>query len=391
MCIFKPHIVEKKVSTRSGDMEHGAEIYILSDDDIPYLNNKEYFKIKLAYNGHNHYVPVVPKDVSGFLDQHNNARYYIQEAKKAVQKLSSHLPKESNYRGLVDIGFKALTATATTFSKFNPLLGTTGTAGAATPADFGFPVSGSPGQHPPPSKKRKTAASQPEEEEEEEEDEGEELQDLSPQITITHDRELKKADLQCFCGKSDFKTLDELAHHRADVHIVAGQINPKTKKPKENWQCSQCGEVCSDNRATWKHFRTQHLGLFVHYCPVEGCSTGNDQKDSIVSHILKEHSDQQEWVAKCHQQEFLKCSKCAKFFRSLKGKNKHERECGIPVIKLNCVYKGCTKTYKTQEKMQEHVATAHQGKGHKCICPVCGKSLGSEQNLTKHLKSQHNQ
>ena len=138
--------------------------------------------------------------------------------------------------------------------------------------------------------------------------------------------------------------------------------NPKTGKPFDSWDCSQCGEKCSHNSACWKHFRTQHLGLYIHYCPVLGCGKGNDQKDTIVSHIKKEHKDQKELIALCNQQAFLKCP-----------------------------FEKCFKTYQSQERMHQHVATAHEGKGHKCLCPVCGASMSSQQSLDSHLKNQHNQ
>ena len=59
-----------------------------------------------------------------------------------------------------------------------------------------------------------------------------------------------------------------------------------------------CNKVCNDKRAVWKHYRTMHCNLFIHYCPVPGCSTGNDQKDSIVAHIIKEYKNEEEWVDK---------------------------------------------------------------------------------------------
>ena len=128
------------------------------------------------------------------------------------------------------------------------------------------------------------------------------------------------------------------------MHIQKGSAkNPKTGKPFDSWDCSQCGEKCSDNRACWKHFRTQHLGLYIHYCPVPGCGKGNDQKDTIVSHIKKEHKDQKELIALCNQQAFLKCKNCGKVFSSVKGKNQHEDTCGLPKTKKNCTFENVSK------------------------------------------------
>ena len=128
--------------------------------------------------------------------------------------------------------------------------------------------------------------------------------------------------------------------HKQDTHIGKGQgLSKKTGRVADLWICCQCNTRSGDNRAAWKHFRTQHLKLFIHYCPVAGCSTGSDQKDTIVSHIIKDHPTEQDLVAKCKQQTFLRCRKCLKNFRSMKGKNLHEENCGKPILKMNCATK----------------------------------------------------
>ena len=221
---------------------------------------------------------------------------------------------------MVKIAYTASDTTAEVLNECNPLLGTTGAAGAAPITLFDFPKP-TP-EEPSSGRKRKRARAaasvqststpagdDPEEGEAEHEPEPE----VGPSVTITHDRQLKKAENQCFCGKGDFNTREELNKHKQDVHIQKGSAkNPKTGKPFDSWDCFQCGEKCSDNRACWKHFRTQHLGLYIHYCPVPGCGKGNDQKDTIVSHIKKEHKDQKELIALCNQQAFLKCKNCGK-------------------------------------------------------------------------------
>ena len=73
MAIYRPKVVHKSKSTRSGDKEHGAEVICLHDEDFQHNNNPDYFKIKLAYNNVHHYMPVVPKAISGYLDDYNTA------------------------------------------------------------------------------------------------------------------------------------------------------------------------------------------------------------------------------------------------------------------------------------------------------------------------------
>ena len=128
---------------------------------------------------------------------------------------------------------------------------------------------------------------------------------------------------------------------------------------------------------------------FIHNCPVPGCDYGNDQKDSIVSHIIRNHKDEDEWIQKAHQQNWLRCKNCIKFFTSIKGKNKHEMKCGTPKIKLNCIFENCHKTYTTQEAMDQHVEVTHHGKGHKTLCPPCGEHFSSQQSLNRNMENKH--
>ena len=69
--------------------------------------------------------------------------------------------------------------------------------------------------------------------------------------------------------------------------------------------------------------------------------------------------------------------------------SKHEVLCGQPKVKLTCKFENCFKTYKNQETLDQHVETAHHGKGHKCLCPTCGQGFSSEQSLDRHFKTMH--
>ena len=278
----------------------------------------------------------------------------MRKARDHLKKLSNHLPQESNFKGLVKIAYQASQSTTTVIQQVNSHTCATGTTGAARVADFNFPFSV---DFPPASKKRKAStpstssfANIPELEDEEQdtlEDEPEEEKDVK--VTRSHQRELKKGDMQCFCAGAAFETLDDLKKHKEEVHLGKGiGVNKKTGNPNDLWKCSACEKVSEDNRACSKHFRTNHLGLFIHYCPVEGCTEGSDQKDTIISHITKNHADKKDLFAKCKQQKFLRCKKCLKQFISVKGKNSHELKCGEPVVKIKCPFQNCFKAYKIQ-------------------------------------------
>ena len=243
MAIYKPAVVQKSIPTRAGDLEHGAEIYLLHEDDYQHNNNPDYFKIKLAYNGIHHYLPVIPKGLNNYFDSHQNAMYFLKNARSALKNFHSQLPQGSNYQKLVKISYLALTSTATVLTGCNPHTGATGTTGAASPAVFDFPS-----EELLPSKggrKRKkadpsaasTSQQLPGEEEEEEEGELEfeaPEEDDSPVVTLLHEAELKKGPKQCFCGKAGFATSDELEKHKQDTHIGKGKGTNKNREAKRS-------------------------------------------------------------------------------------------------------------------------------------------------------------
>ena len=370
-----------------------------------------YFGVKLAYNGIHHYMPIVPSCIVTYLEVQGHVKYYTKGCRDSLKLLKNHLPKESNYYKLVSCAHEAMTSTTTVLSGCNIITGATGTAGAATAAEaFNFPA---PQPLPPGSKKRKVAvsagpagpsqvlrdessgvvgtSSTTEQDEQQPEITFEpQEKDDSPEITVQKHKELKHGPDQCFCGKAGLKTQAEKENHFKIAHHQKGRgINPKTGKKNDLWACVTCNKTCKDNRAVWKHFCTQHLNMFIHYCPVEGCNEGNDQKDSIVSHIMKNQSDQHEWIEKCQQQKWLICHKCHKFFLSVKGKHSHMSTCGKPKIKSNCPYEHCFKSYTSEEALDSHIQTNHQGKAHKCLCPHCGQPFTSKQNLDRHIGKEH--
>ena len=389
----------------------------MDDEDVGKdEEDPNYFPIKLAYNKVHHYLPIVPENIFIYLEAYNNATYFTRQARESLKSFRNTLPIESNYYKLVDCAYTAAINTTTVLSGCNIISGTTGTAGATSAAEvFNFPSVESASSK----KKRKTAVApaaplptlssapgsstqfqvQPVEQEEplEQEEEHEDIQfrlpdkDDSPAITIPHKGELKHGPHQCFCGKGDLQTEGDMQKHLEDKHVSKGKgTNPKTKKRNDLWACSVCNKVCNDKRAVWKHYRTMHCNVFIHYCPVPGCSTGNDQKDSIVAHIIKEHKNEEEWVDKAYRQQWLTCPTCLKFFMSVKGRNAHVPQCGKPKMRINCPYEFCHKTYKAEERLDQHIDTAHKGQAHKCLCPYCGNPFGSKQSLDNHIKNEHN-
>ena len=114
-------------------------------------------------------------------------------------------------------------------------------------------------------------------------------------------------DKGCYCGLK-FNTQDELSVHISTVH--------KNKV----YKCSDCGTKCKNNRATWKHFRSQHLYTHTHHCTIASCQLGknnkpygNDDQCLVWMHMQKHHS----------LKSPLGCPKCTKTFSSPKYQLSH--------------------------------------------------------------------
>ena len=141
--------------------------------------------------------------------------YFAKNARINLKNLSEQSPPDSNFRKLVFIAYEGLMATTTVLSGLNPVTGATGAAATATTFDFGYPFSStsssakqrqvaapvaptsSKSGESSKSKKGKKDYDPHEEEEEEQEEEPVVFQqpgevDDSPEITIKHDRQLKK-------------------------------------------------------------------------------------------------------------------------------------------------------------------------------------------------------
>ena len=129
----------KSKPTCAGDKEHGAEVICLHEDDYNHQGDPDFFPIKLAYNGIHHYLPIVQSSVCTFLDDYNSAMYHIKNARYKLKKLDGHMPEGCTLAKVVKIAYTASVTTAEVLNGFNPLLGTTGVAGAAPITLFDFP------------------------------------------------------------------------------------------------------------------------------------------------------------------------------------------------------------------------------------------------------------
>ena len=107
------------MSTWSGEFEDGAEVYLLSDEKLNHNFAKDFFQIKLGYNGIHHYFPIVPKGVMQFFDAFNSVTHYSINLRKVLKSLSDQAPSDTNFQKLVSIAHQNLVATTTVLSGLN--------------------------------------------------------------------------------------------------------------------------------------------------------------------------------------------------------------------------------------------------------------------------------
>ena len=92
------------MSTRLGVEEHVAAVYPLCEDDYDHNFQKDYFQIKLGFNGFHHYFPMVPRGVMQFLDAYNSVHYFTRNAREGLKNLS--VPRDTNFQKLVHIAYE---------------------------------------------------------------------------------------------------------------------------------------------------------------------------------------------------------------------------------------------------------------------------------------------
>ena len=183
---------------------------------------------------------------------------------------------------------------------------------------------------------------------------------------------------QCYCGFKIVTDLDKQSHST-------------TTHSGGNWACYECGLKCCEKRSCWKHFRTQHLGIYVHYCTFDNCTSGpsgsrygNEEQSEVWWHMEQKHG----------LQSPLGCPKCPKRFASKGSQIAHIIKCGTIDKSKFKTYQcpKCNKKYMEAKGLERHMARVHdQGEGdkHQYICSQCGQTFQYVQSLTHHQQNQH--
>ena len=183
---------------------------------------------------------------------------------------------------------------------------------------------------------------------------------------------------QCHCGFI-CKTPFDKTNHVTVTH--AGGV----------WQCDQCGNHFKDKRSTWKHYRTIHDHVFVHYCTfVDICSDGHngtkfgsEEQSDVWWHMDKKHG----------LTTPLGCPKCDKKFAIKQSQKAHIIKCGtLDKSKFKtfvCKFETCSKKYMDQAGLDKHMKIHTNDDPVYYICPTCGDKFTYPQALKRHMGTQH--
>ena len=164
-----------------------------------------------------------------------------------------------------------------------------------------------------------------------------------PAPKLAHRKSIKLLALQCVCGKV-FENKQYL-----DLHI--GQ------KHKENFSCSgrvveggkeyDCSFISTDRNSMWTHFRTLHLNIWCNYCVIPTCSFGHDELAAVLKH---QH-------------------------------DKHGMNTGLMCTR-------CNKVFSQSNKLKDHLLTC-KNKERPFVCEKCGQDFRQRTELNIHLKQEH--
>ena len=332
------------------------------------LQDKD-FKIRLIFNGVNHYAPFFPKELGDVINTGYKTLKKVREVYQDVKQVIGKIPTKSKINGALQqmsIHLRAAAQIAETV-QFECGVGD-------TTAVSQLPVPLQMGATEPILHKRKTAG------ETAETAEGEPPPKCRADGLDHKDTELMPR--QCHCGKV-FDTTNNLKHHITVIH------------KNDNWSCSAeweydddsvepCPQICSDRFALWKHFHTLHQGRYLYYCDIAGCDYGSDQKTEIPKQKLKKHNKKLQ-----KDDPAIVCSNCKKVFSQKVKYDMHAKICG-KLTNRPFACGQCVKSFRDRDQLRIHRKQDHPTKAGDRSgfykCKECGKEYRSISACRRHMK-----
>ena len=184
----------------------------------------------------------------------------------------------------------------------------------------------------------------------------------------------KKPFNVCFCGVT-LQSPGDLGTHLTSQH-------PNSS----NWKCSNstCSKVVTTSTNMWKHYRSQHLDLWLYKC--SECNmpgSKSDEMSVVMKHKADKHGAPEAGIA---------CPKCKKLYSTNTAMKKHYIGCGNKDKPFKCVDElgedeGCGKKFREKGALQHHIKSSHGEHPRLHQCPHCDRTYEYAQGLQYHIKN----
>ena len=183
-------------------------------------------------------------------------------------------------------------------------------------------------------------------------------------------------------------------YEEKQADTILGKVAPGDRK------CKVCDKSCSSTQKLKNHIRRRHIGKTPYQCGV--CQHYYGDSQSLKVHLKKYAKPGEEVkMFNCehegcsasyptlgkfneHKQkhEDIRCSFCNKTFAYNRTKTAHEQE--------SCARKpGASKSSKKGDKSKEDVDEEEASSSKWWYCHKCNADYGARRNLKKHLNTHH--
>lgn len=100
------------------------------------------------------------------------------------------------------------------------------------------------------------------------------------------------------------------------------------------------------------------------------------KKGNLNRHIANTHMDERKFACAF--------AECDRRFHTRLNRERHEKS-----VHSGCTYScdQCTRSFKTEERLVDHVSVSHSSSGGTYICELCGHCFGQRSTLKRHLSS----
>ena len=382
--LVQPH----KITHPSGETDYVfKEEYCIDGDEI--LNPCD-FRIRLLFNGLNHYTPFYPAEIADIINDGRPLANNIIKIYSQVKDIRPRIPKNSSLYNTVNQMYRlsrssAFLAQSCKFSCGQGDLADMMDIPTPVPEPLETPETRRP-RHPtatatsssqPATEASQTAASQTAA--------SQTAAAAAPPPTGSQppssQDDCRMAANQCYCGQF-FESDEAKKDHIAIIH--AG----------DTWPCGAtwinnigdevvCTHVAKDRFQLWTHFRKVHKKKYHHYCPEQGCDFGSDESWVVDKHRTDEHN-----APKVHC-----CHKCGKDFGKKRTLRDHLEICQVDKSIKPFKCESCPKGFRSREERTRHVSQIHPStEGDESgwyFCPECGKKYGTKSGRRKHIANEH--